>query len=74
MRYLVLLPLLLMGCESFDFFQKSATKSKYSYCNIPQRYRIFRTSAEICQTLGGHRVDDSKAEDLEIYYQGLTGS
>lgn len=74
MRYLVFLSLMLVGCESFDFFEKSATKSKYSYCNVPQRYRIFRTSAEICRSLGGHRVDDSKADELEAYYQGLTSS
>lgn len=79
MRYLVLLSFLLVGCETFglgetfDWGGKSAVQEKYSYCNIPLRLAVFRTSAEMCWTLGGHAVDDGKVDELQAYYLEMTG-
>jgi hypothetical protein len=81
MRHLiVLLPVLLAGCAGFTWGdmsgggEKSAVQNNYSYCNVPQRLMIFRTSAEICRDLGGRKVGEDQASLLELYYQGLTSN
>ncbi len=82
MRYLVLLLFLLAGCETFGLDKdswgswggKSAVKNNYINCNVPLRYRIFRTSPEICRVLGGHGVDDGRVDELGAYYESLTGA
>lgn len=80
MRYLIFLPLLLAGCAAFDWGdtfswgEKSAVQNQYSYCNVLQRLMIFRTGAENCRDVGGRRVDDEKADQLEAYYQSLTSN
>ena len=86
MRYLIFLPFLLAGCAAFDWGdtfnwgdtfsqgEKSAVQNKYNYCNVPQRLMILRTNAEHCRDVGGHRVDDEKADQLESYYQSLTSN
>ena len=78
MRYLVLLSFLLAGCETFGWGEmfgggeNGTVQDNRFYCNAPQRLRVLRTTAEVCRHLGGHRVDASRVDLLELEYQDKT--